>query len=84
MVFPDGLGARTPGQARAGRVLLSVGGLAATLTAFVTEVGVSDAGTAVLPSPLPFAFVPRPVSEDGLFVIVLAVLLIALAAFVRR
>lgn len=84
VLFPDGLGPRTPRQARTGRVVLVIGAAVAALTAFTTEVGVSDAHGAVLPSPLPAAFVPRPVSEDGLLFVSWAIVLIALIGFVRR
>jgi hypothetical protein len=83
VTFPDGLSAQTPRHSRTGRVLLTIGGAATVLQVFVTHVGVSDS-QAVLPSPLPFAFVPRPLSEDVLLVVVLAVGLVALGGLTLR
>lgn len=84
VVFPDGLGAQSPRQRRVGRVLLAVAFAATALELFVTEVGVSDAGDVMLPSPLPVAFVPRAVAATMTLPVVWAALLVALAGLVRR
>jgi hypothetical protein len=82
-VFPDGLRAQTARQARTGRVVLTVAGVATFLQLFTTHVGVSDAQV-VLPSPLPIAFVPRAVSEDLLPFVVWAAVPVTLAGLTQR
>lgn len=83
VVFPDGLGAQAARQRRVGRAVLVVAVAAALPDPFVTTVGVSDAGAAVLPSPLPFAFVPRPVA-DATQMLAWAALLAALVGLMLR
>jgi len=84
VVFPDGLGAQTQRQARIGRAVLAVAATATALQLFVTEVGVSDTGDSVVPSPLPIAFVPRPVSEDLLLLVTWCAVLVALIGLLLR
>lgn len=83
VVFPDGLGAQTAHQRRVGRAVVVLAAVAALPDPFVTTVGVSDAGAAVLPSPLPFAFVPRPV-PDMTQILSWAALLAALVGLMLR
>lgn len=83
VVFPDGLRAQTARQARTGRVVLTIAGAATFLQLFTTHVGVSDA-QAVLPSPLPLAFVPRAVSEDVLLLVAGVAVLVALGGLMQR
>ncbi len=84
VVFPDGLAAQPPRHRRMGRAVLTVAGVATALELFATQVGVSDAGDAVLPSPLPFVFVPRWVTEDVTIAVVWIALSAALVGLVVR
>jgi uncharacterized membrane protein YidH (DUF202 family) len=84
VVFPDGLGTQTRRQARIGRAVLTVAATATALQLFVTKVGVTDTGASVVPSPLPFAFVSRPVSEDLLLFVTWVAVLVALVGLVLR
>jgi hypothetical protein len=84
VVFPDGLGTQTRRQARIGRAVLTVAATATALQLFVTEVGVSDTGASVVPSPLAIAFVPRQVSEDLLLLVASLAFLVALGGLLLR
>lgn len=85
VLFPDGLTAQAPRHRRVGRAVLTVAGAVTALELFVTQVGVSDAGAAVLPSPVPLAFIPRTVVEGGAwFMVTWIALLVALVGLVSR
>ena len=85
VVFPDGLAAQAPRHRRVGRVALAVAVAITALLAFVEQVGVAEAGDAVLPSPLPFAFVPRGIADGGVTVaLVFFAMAVALIGLVVR
>ena len=85
VVFPDGLAAQSPRHRRVGRVALAAAGLTTVLLAFAAQVGVADAGDALLPSPLPFAFVPRGIADGGVtYALVFFAMAVALIGLVVR
>lgn len=82
VVFPDGLAVQATRQRRVGMVVLLVAGVAAAFELFVTHVGLGDVPDAVLPSPLPVAFVPLWVTDDVTLPLALVALAVALAGLV--
>lgn len=85
VVFPDGLAAQAPRHRRVGRVALAAAVAMTALLAFVEQVGVAEADDAVLPSPLPFAFVPRGVADGGVTLALgFGALVVALVGLVVR
>ena len=83
VVFPDGLGAQTVRQRRVGLFALAIAAAAVVPEPFKTHVTVSDAHGAMLPNPLPIAFVPPTIDDHTQFV-AWGALLIALAALLLR